>query len=334
MSRHLLILGTGSVGKRHAINLNGLGCRISCCDPRRDRLDEIAGEGIRLESGYTTLDEALADADQFDAIVVASPPSFHVDQAVAALERGKPVLLEKPVSPGLTETLKLQRAVKSSGVPLLLGYTWRWWPPLLKVRNLIDQQAVGRLRFVKFTMAAHLADWHPWERYQDFFMASQAQGGGALLDESHWLDLMLWFFGMPHKLFAKVERISNLEIETDDNVDMLVYYPDDLRVSLHLDLYARPHEKTIQFVGDEGSLIWEPNRIKIGRGLEPEWEIEEFTYDRNDMFMAVAEEFLKILGDDRKPSCTIDDGTRVLQLIEAARQSSREEKIVKIEGRS
>jgi predicted dehydrogenase len=41
-------------------------------------------------------------------------------------------------------------------------------------------------------MSAHLADWHPWERYQDFFMAQAALGGGALLDESHFLDLMLW----------------------------------------------------------------------------------------------------------------------------------------------
>jgi predicted dehydrogenase len=103
-------------------------------------------------------------------------------------------------------------------VPLLLGYTWRWWPSLLKVKDLVAQQAVGQLRHVKFTMAAHLADWHPWERYQDFFMASEALGGGALLDESHWLDLMLWFFGMPQKLFAKVEKISDLEIETDDQL--------------------------------------------------------------------------------------------------------------------
>jgi predicted dehydrogenase len=68
-------------------------------------------------------------------------------------------------------------------------------------------------------MAAHLADWHPWERYQDFFMSSKTMGGGAILDESHWLDLMLWFFGTPEKLFAKVDKISDLEIETDDNVD-------------------------------------------------------------------------------------------------------------------
>ena len=331
MTRHILIVGTGSAGKRHAKNLHALGCEISCMDPRQDRLDEIGAEEINLKTVFTSLEDAFAAEDRFDAVVVASPPSFHVDQCISALQRGVPVLLEKPVSPDLTGALKLQNAVKDAAVPLLLGYTWRWWPPLLKVKTLVDQQAVGQLRHVKFTMAAHLADWHPWERYQDFFMASKTLGGGAILDESHWLDLMLWFFGMPQKLFAKVEKISGLEIETDDNVDMLVFYDSGMRVSLHLDLYARPHEKSIQFIGENGTLIWEPNSIKIGKEMDPDWEIEKFNYDRNDMFVGVAEEFLKMLAGDDTQTCSIDDGIRVLELIEAARQSSSSEKVIGLE---
>jgi predicted dehydrogenase len=229
--------------------------------------------------------------------------------------------------------VKLQTAVKDTGVPLLLGYTWRWWPPLLKVKQLVDDQAVGELKFVKFTMAAHLADWHPWERYQDFFMASRTLGGGAILDESHWLDLMLWFFGIPQKLFAKVEKISDLEIETDDNVDMLVFYESGMRVNLHLDLYARPHEKSIQFVGENGTLVWEPNSIKIGKEMDPDWELEEFSYDRNDMFVSVAEEFLNMLSGDVAQSCSIEDGVRALQIIEAARQSSSSDKVIGLDTR-
>ena len=326
MSKHILIIGTGSAGKRHARNFQTLGCSISCMDPRRDRLEDLAGEGIKATSVFTNLEDALGSRDgAFDAVVVASPPLFHVDQCLAALERGLPVtftestwsrsvrraaicttdgscglslpvLLEKPVSPDLANSLKLQQAVRDSEAPLLLGYTWRWWRPLLKVKQLVDQRVVGQLRYVKFTMAAHLADWHPWERYQDFFMASRELGGGAMLDESHWLDLMLWFFGMPQKLFATIDKISSLEIDTDDNVDVMVHYADNLRVNLHLDLYARPHEKSIQFVGEEGTMIWEPNQIRIGKQMEPEWETEEFSVDRNDMFVAAAEEFLAIIG--------------------------------------
>ncbi len=331
MSKHILIIGTGSAGKRHANNLHSLGCEVSCMDPRQDRLDDIRAEQINLKAVFTSVEEAFASGQTFDGVVVASPPSFHVNQCIAALQQGVPVLLEKPVAPDLSGALKLRTAVQDSGVPLLLGYTWRWWPPLQKVKQLVDDQVVGKLKFVKFTMAAHLADWHPWERYQDFFMASKTMGGGAILDESHWLDLMLWFFGIPEKLFAKVDKISDLEIETDDNVDMLVFYHNGLRVSLHLDLYARPHEKSIQFVGENGTLIWEPNLIKIGKKMDPDWELEEFTYDRNDMFVAVAEEFLNLLSGADSQTCSLDDGIRVLEVIEAARQSSSTEKIIKLD---
>jgi predicted dehydrogenase len=297
-------------------------------DPRQDRLDDLGGEEINATSLFTNLEDALSKDGAFDAVVVASPPIFHVDQCLAALERGLPVLLEKPVSPDLAGSLKLQQAVRDNRVPLLLGYTWRWWTPLIKAKQLIDQRVVGQLRYVKFTMAAHLADWHPWERYQDFFMARRELGGGAMLDESHWLDLMLWFFGMPQKLFATIDKISNLEIDSDDHVDVMVHFEDNLRVNLHLDLYARPHEKSIQFVGEEGTMIWEPNQIRIGKQMEPEWETEEFSFDRNDMFVAAAEEFLAIMGGQAAYTCTIDDGVRVLSLIEAARTSSQEEKVI------
>ena len=330
MSKHILIVGTGSAGKRHANNLSSLHCEISCMDPRQDRLDDISAEKINLRTLFTSVEEAFASGERFDGVVVASPPSFHVDQCISALRQSVPVLLEKPVSPDLTSALKLQTAVKETSVPLLLGYTWRWWPPLQKVKQLVDEQVVGQLKFVKFTMAAHLADWHPWERYQDFFMSSKTLGGGAILDESHWLDLMLWFFGNPERLFAKIEKISDLQIETDDNVDMLVFYKNDMRVSLHLDLYARPHEKSIQFVGEDGTLVWEPNLIKIGKKMDPEWEVEEFNYDRNDMFVGVAQEFLSIIGGDNTPTCKIDDGIRVLELIESARRSSSTEKVIQL----
>lgn len=331
MSKHILIIGTGSAGKRHAVNLSSLGCSVSCMDPRRDRLDEVTAENIRLKSVFADLEAAFAAGEAFDAVVVASPPSFHVDQAISALEQGFPVMLEKPVSPDLPGSRRLQKAVRDSGVPLLLGYTWRWWSPLSRVKDLVDQQIVGKLRYVKFTMSAHLADWHPWERYQDFFMASRQLGGGALLDESHWLDLMLWFFGLPKKLFARIEKISSLQIETDDNVDIMVIYDDNLRVNLHLDLYARPHEKSIQFVGENGTLVWEPNQIRIGKQMDPEWETEKFNYERNDMFVGVAKEFLSIIAGQPDQTCTIDDGVRVLHLIEAARASSREEKVIELD---
>jgi predicted dehydrogenase len=320
---HILVVGGGSVGKRHARNLSSLGCAISCVDPRGDRLEEVQEE-LQLQNSFTSLGAALADNFDFRGVVIGSPTSLHVEQATAAVERGLPVLVEKPLSTDIDSGRRLADVLTAASGNLLLGYTWRWWPPLLRVRELLDQGRIGNVLHVSFLMSAHLADWHPWERYQDFFMAKRSLGGGALLDESHWIDLMVWFFGMPSELTARVERISRLEIETDDNVDILVRYAEGPRVSIHLDLFGRPHEKSIRFVGEDGTIVWSesPNQIRMSSEMAGGWDIENFTAERNDMFLGVDREFLDVAEGKRAPSCGIDDGLRVLEIIEAARRSS------------
>jgi predicted dehydrogenase len=323
MAPHILIIGSGSVGKRHARNLAALGCRISCVDPRAERRAELAVE--TAVAGSHAIAEAAFEAGGLDGVVVASPTVYHPANTVAALEAKLPVLLEKPVAKSAAEAKIMLRAEETRGVPVLLGYTWRWWPPLRRLRELLDRNAVGKLRHVQFHMSAHLADWHPWEPYQEFFMASAAEGGGALLDESHWIDLMVWLFGRPQQLIGRVEKISDLEIDADDNVDVLALFSNGLRVSLHLDLYGRPHEKFIRFIGEGGTLIWsaDPNRIAIGRQSTQKWEEETFACERNDMFMAVAKEFLEVVAGRAQPSCTLAQGVGVMQLIEAIRSSSK-----------
>ncbi|GAF89880.1 unnamed protein product, partial [marine sediment metagenome] len=127
--KHILILGTGSAGKRHAMNLASLGCQISCMDPRTDRLSEIKAE-IDLVGTYTSMEEAFKNKEKIDGVAITSPPLFHVEQSIAALELGIPVLLEKPVSPDEASAKKLEGVIKKTGVKLLLGYTYRWWDPL------------------------------------------------------------------------------------------------------------------------------------------------------------------------------------------------------------
>lgn len=333
MAEHILIIGSGSVGKRHARNLAALECRISCVDPREDRREELAVE-TPVEGTFSSVGSALNRPHDFSGVVIASPTAFHPSDLNAAIEAGLPVLLEKPVAKTACEAREMQRFAEQRNIPVLLGYTWRWWPPLERVRELLRQQAIGRLHHVQFHMSAHLADWHPWEPYQAFFMASAAQGGGALLDESHWIDLMVWLFGMPERISGRVEKLSSLEIETDDNVDVMATYPDGLRVSLHLDLYGRPHEKFIRFIGESGTLFWtaEPNRIAVGKEMGQIWQEEIFQCERNDMFMAVAREYLAVIAGKLAPTCTLADGLQVMELIEAVRCSSNEERTISVKG--
>jgi len=318
-----LVVGTGSVGRRHAKNLASLGARVACFDPRADRLEQLRAELPAVAATYTSLAEALGAATYAGA-VIGSPPSVHVEQSAALLERRVPVLLEKPVSPDLASARRLEEAVERTGTPLLLGYTYRWWPPLIELRRRVLDGAVGAPRHARIVMSAHLADWHPWERYQDFFMASRELGGGALLDESHFLDQMLWLFGMPELIYGRAEHVSELEITTDDNVDLVAVYPAGLRVNIHLDLFGRPHEKLVSIVGERGTLqcAFDPNVVRVASGAAGPWEETRFDCERNDMFLAVAREFVDVARGAERPSCTIRDGVDVLRCVEAVRRST------------
>lgn len=328
--KHILVIGTGSVGKRHLRNFTSLGCRVSAMDPLDERLHEAASE-VNLVTSYASFEKAIDDSVLFDGVVVASPPKYHVSQCIDIIKKGLPVFLEKPISPVLAESLNLHDILeKTPGTKVLVGYTYRWWPPLREFRNQIQSGRTGKLLHAQFVMSAHLADWHPWERYQDFFMASRDLGGGALLDESHFLDLMVWFFGMPEKVFAKVDKLSGLEIETDDNVDLLATYSDGLRVSMHLDLYGRPHEKYIIVEGEGKTLRWsfDPNCVQFCDSIEKKWQSIDFQYERNDMFLNTAREFLTFIDGQSDISCTLQDGINVLRIVEACRKSSDIERVV------
>lgn len=330
MSLHILIVGVGSVGKRHARNFRALGCKISCIDSNIKRVQELAKE-FEIISFFNSIESALLNSEKYSGVVISSPTGFHASALELSASINVPILLEKPVARNLIEATNMLHVSRNKNIRLLLGYTWRWWGPLRKVKELISKGEIGLVRHVQFHMSAHLADWHPWEPYQSFFMASVDQGGGALLDESHWIDLMVWLFGMPEKIIARVEKISDLEIETDDNVDVIAIYAGGLRVTIHLDLYGRPHEKYIRFIGEDGTLVWsaEPNRIGISGKSEQIWEEEIFDCVRNDMFISVAEEFVDVIrGNSSELTCDLMDGLNVMRIIEMIRKSSKEGRII------
>ena len=164
-------------------------------------------------------------------------------------------------------------------------------------------------------------------------MSRRELGGGALLDESHFIDLMLWFLGAPSKIYAQVEKISHLEIDSDDNVDILVSYTNDVRVNLHLDLIGRPHERSITAVGEDGTLVYayEENAVKVSHTGAQSWETEQFNCERNEMFVGTAQEFLALIrGETRACSCRVEDGVHTLVLVDACRQSAQTGQVVSL----
>ena len=185
MSRpvHIAFLGCGFITRVHGRHLRRLGGEVTCGFASRDR---ARADAYRREfhgfASYGSYSEAIAD-DRVDAVVVAVPPSFHLELALAALAAGRHVLVEKPAFPTMGEYEQVREARDRAGRVVLVGENDHYKPLAVALRRLLSDNAVGDLVFANFTTVAHrLKGADDWRN--DPAMA----GGDAFFEEGiHWL---------------------------------------------------------------------------------------------------------------------------------------------------
>jgi predicted dehydrogenase len=133
----------------------------------------------------------LIRSTAIDAVIVSTPPSVHAEITVAALEAGKHVLCEKPLARNVAECSDMVAAAARTGNLLATGFNYRFYPSMLKARELLESGLIGRLDHIRaYTgYSAHDHD-HDWLHDQT------VMGGGALRDNGiHLIDLTCHFLG-------------------------------------------------------------------------------------------------------------------------------------------
>lgn len=318
----VLIVGAGSVGKRHLQNFRALGVpAFGMVDTREDRRQEAAQEP-GVVAVHADLGAALAES--YDVVVVCAPTASHVPIGQLSLEAGAHVLMEKPLShtdDGVSALLSLARARNRV---LMVGYTYRFWPALIRLKQLLEQGAIGRVLFVDLNFSQYLPDWHPWEDYRSWFMSKREQGGGALLDESHAIDMARWLFGEIQDVFCHSGNLSSLEMTADDYAHLLVTFQSGAKASIHLDVFGRRPRRALDVSGEAGNISCDVSKgeLTVYRGDRDSSEVIACSSERNDMFMAEASHFLECIAGRAAPCVSGDDAYRTLLVLMAARRSS------------
>jgi|688.fasta_scaffold147709_2 predicted dehydrogenase len=326
---NFLIIGFGSVGSRHAQNLVEIGISCTVIEPNIYKLQNAIKEGF---IGYKTLNE-IDGNHNFDAVLVCSPPSFHIEQTIWALEKGKKVFLEKPIGLDLNECSRLLKYDQSK---IFVGYTYRWNPQFQKLKETIGNNLIGKPYYANFIIGMNLEDWHPWENYNDFFMSSKELGGGALLDESHFLELIIELFGLPEKISGMQSKISSLEIEVDDYVSAQFYY-EKLLVDVKLDIFKRPHESFIEVYGSVGSVscdfVRKINILTTSKSYAiSDSNLKRFKYERNEIFKNMMSDFITFVHSETEtPRVSFSRGMEVMLIIDKIREASLKRNWVNID---
>ncbi|MBV9894832.1 MAG: Gfo/Idh/MocA family oxidoreductase [Chloroflexi bacterium] len=321
-----VVVGLGSIGRRHARNWAKLGLgSVAAVRRRKSPLPEALDFDI---AEYTDLDQALR-LERPDVVFVTNPTSLHVETACKALQAGAHVFVEKPLGSALDGVAELLRTARLSSRVLMVGYNLRFHPGLWRLKTLLQTDAVGNVISARAEAGEYLPDWHPWEDYRLGYSGRGEMGGGAVLTFSHELDALCWLLGPPRRVTAVAAHASSLEIDVEDVAEIALVFESGAVGSVHVDYVRRPPRRTVEVVGERGVLRWEyeRNRLEHYSVETGQWRIEQgdARYDRNQMYLDELRHFVKcVRGEIAQALIDGDQGAAVLAVALAALRAARD----------
>lgn len=337
---------------------------VTCIDTRAEAAEAAAamiGQGDRSARPKVTADYVAALAPEVDVVVINTPNHLHHAQALAALEAGKHLLLQKPVAPTVEEAEEISRAAaRASGISGL--YMSYFDQPLL--HDLKDMISAGWFGNVGHYYARLMHRWgHHWSRQsgeldadgEGSWRASATQtGGGCFVQLAvHYLHLLEWMSGeRMARVMAMVKNLLSPRIEGEDLATALLEFESGAVATL--DMAWSFHGEQLSIHGAEGSAEYINNHTLIleskgeafkGRvvnyeapppalalsGTERTFEV--IPPDKGDHTNPLNQHraFLEAVRDGAEPFVSISSGVRDLRIVAAAYESARRGCAVAIE---
>ncbi len=319
-----LVVGCGSIGRRHAKNLQTLGLRqLGFCDTSSDSLQHCRVEvGGEIFNDYS---EALGKFEP-DVVLICTPPVYHVEQALAALEARAHVFVEKPLSHRSCGIEELIAEARRHDRIVQVGYNMRFHPGLRILKELIDSERIGRVLWIKAEAGQYLPDWRPWQNYRESYTARNELGGGIILDGSHELDYILWLLGRPIEVTCRAEQLSSLDVNVEDSAWFYLKFPERRRAELHLDFVQRTYTRTCKVVAENGTALWDfsSQEVRVFLAADPGWKSIPYAFEVNDMYVAEMSHFLECTTNGTKPLVDLEQARDVISVVEAAKKSSQQ----------
>ncbi|MEJ5995517.1 Gfo/Idh/MocA family oxidoreductase [Pedobacter sp. Du54] len=147
-----------------------------------------------VEKWYDNAQQLINDP-AVNAIYIATPPSSHLFYTLSAIEAGKPVYVEKPMSLNFAEANEMYLAAKKANVKLVVAHYRRAQPMFLKIKALLDDKTIGDVRFVQLQLFQPQVKSIVAPSEENWRINPALSGGGLFHDLApHQLDLMLYFF--------------------------------------------------------------------------------------------------------------------------------------------
>ncbi len=335
-----LVIGGGSIGRKHAGNLLASGVSVAVVEPHGPTR-AIAEKTLGAKT-FFSLEAALKK--DFAAALVCTPTSMHASHAHACLEAGLPTFIEKPVSDKMDGIPELARLAEKKKLPVLVGCNLRFLECLRRAKQLLDAGAIGRVFEARVDFGFYLPDSRPGQDYRKTYSAQKALGGGVVLDAIHELDYVRWLLGKePQAVQATARKLSSLEMDVEDTAEITLDFGGSL-AQIHLDYLQRTYgsgvmiagrkitgRRTAQIIGEDGTLFVDIYRRTV-RVDAPQPSDESFTAeDEGDApYVREMRHFIDCVEGRAKPEQDLRQAASVLKTALAALESSEKGKRVKL----
>ena len=227
----ILVIGAGSIGQRHIKSLINIGEQnIAVLRTGKGQMSELNKDIKDFVQIFT--DEKIAFSWKPSHIVISNPTSLHMDFVIKAINKNISFLVEKPLCSSYREIKKIPASNDYYGI---VGYNLRFHSLFNKIKDILEKGCYGKILKASLSVGHYLPFWHPEQDYSLRYEASKELGGGVLRTLSHEIDLAQYFFGNFEKIFAKVKRISDLNIFADDDVDIMALTKNNIFIKIHQD---------------------------------------------------------------------------------------------------
>jgi predicted dehydrogenase len=212
--------------------------------------------------------EALIADTEVDAVYIATPPDSHEQYALAVAAAGKPAYVEKPMARCAAECDRMVAAFRAAGLPLFVAYYRRRLPGFVKVKELIDSGALGRLTGATWRLSEPFHRKGPMWRVD-----ARAAGGGHFLDlGSHALDLLDHFLGPLSDVSGAAANAAS-DYAVEDLVSMRFRAAGGLLGAVSCNFASATRDDTMRITGTEGEVAFpvfrpEPIRYEGPAGVQ------------------------------------------------------------------
>ena len=300
--------------------------------------------------------------DDVDLICITTPPKLHREMTLFAIENGKHVLCEKPMAMSSDEAREMAQAAKKAGVLALIDHELRFQPGRQRARSMIGEGTIGKIRHVKYHFQApHRGDanaeWNWW--------SDEEQGGGALgAIVSHIIDSLHWFLRTDiSSVFGQLQthvkqrpdagRVMRPVTSDDESLLVLRFADSELTtdatglVSVSMTEYPA-YKNRMEFYGTDGAIAVEHRgEVYVAKAGENDWSdvqvemgepipgVADTGFSRG--FMEFAPVIIAAIRDGRNTienAATFEDGVRIQEVLDAARSSDRDGRIINLSGKT